>query len=326
MTPPSAGILGLAQLRAHWSSLFEGGPAVSPDHLFALWSGLSLNVLEVNQFLFGSRPSFERFEEWIVEVNGGSMDEAEVDRLRRALGGGAVSSAAGDLSGVEGLSASELDFWHAHGFAVLCNAITAEQAAAAAKAVYKHLDATPDDAESWYRNEQGRSIWVRTVRNLAFAEIRRSPRVVKAFAQLWGREDLWATVDQGGLNPPERPGWTFPGPHLHWDYSLAQPHMLDVQGLIYLTDTPAEQGAFTCVPGFHKNLRAWLSSLKEGTDPRSAILGHCGARPVPGGAGDLVLWHAMLPHGASPNRGEKPRVVQYLSMKPTRWNLTQDWL
>ena len=31
------------------------------------------------------------------------------------------------------------------------------------------------------------------------------------------------TADRAGFNPPERPGWRFPGPHLHWDSSIAPP-------------------------------------------------------------------------------------------------------
>ena len=37
---------------------------------------------------------------------------------------------------------------------------------------------------------------------------------------------------------------------------------------------------------------------------------------VEGGAGDLVIWHSALPHGASPNRAEVPRVAQYITMGP----------
>jgi hypothetical protein len=38
-----------------------------------------------------------------------------------------------------------------------------------------------------------------------------------------------------------------------------------------------------------------------------------------------VLWHQSLPHGSSPNRGDKPRVVQYITLKPTRWEYAPEW-
>jgi hypothetical protein len=81
------------------------------------------------------------------------------------------------------------------------------------------------------------------LRHPAFIANRRAPRLVKAFAQLWGREDLWATVDQGGFNPPENDRWKFPGPHVHWDVSIAKPHCFGVQGILYLTDTAVRSGS-----------------------------------------------------------------------------------
>ena len=39
-------------------------------------------------------------------------------------------------------------------------------------------------------------------------------------------------------------------------------------------------------------------------------------QPIPGAAGDMVIWHDALPHGATPNRGERPRIVQYLNLYP----------
>lgn len=318
--------LDIPFLHDYWSHVLQGTPALPPDIAATLLSGLGLNILEANQFLFGKRPTFEQFEQWIVDLNGGQMDAAELDRLRRALADEPVSSAAGSLAHVEGLTADDVAHWDEDGYVILRNAVPPDQAQAAAAEIFRHLNASPDDPDSWYRNEQGHSIWVRTVRHPAFAANRRTPRVLKAFAQLWGREDLWPTIDQGGLNPPVRPDWPFPGPHLHWDYSLARPHTLDIQGILYLTDTPEHQGAFTCIPGFHRTLGQWLDALPPDTKPRQAILDHPGAKPIAANAGDLILWHAMLPHGSSPNRGTQPRVVQYLSMRPTRWARAEDWL
>ena len=183
----------------------------------------------------------------------------------------------------------------------------------------------PGHPETWYGNKFGVTIWVPLLRHPAFIANRQAPRLVKAFAQLWGREDLWATVDQGGFNPPEHHGWQFPGPHVHWDASLARPHCFGVQGILYLTDTPAHQGAFSCIPGFHRSLDQWLRELPPSQDPRQAIRLHPGLMPIAGRAGDLVLWHQSLPHASSPNQGTKPRVVQYIALRPTRWEYTAEW-
>ena len=68
-------------------------------------------------------------------------------------------------------------------------------------------------------------------------------------------------------------------------------------GILYLIDTAPEQGAFTCVPGFHRRIADWLASLPPGADPSPA--GPACPRSPAGRAGDLVIWNDALPHGLS---------------------------
>jgi ectoine hydroxylase-related dioxygenase (phytanoyl-CoA dioxygenase family) len=229
------------------------------------------------------------------------------------------------LDDAAGLTTEGLAFWDEYGYVVVHDAVKDEDRDAAAAAIYEFLEADPDKPESWYGNKFGKSIWVPLLRHPAFLANRNAPRLVKAFAQLWGREDLWSLIDQGGFNPPEREGWRFPGPHVHWDMTLAPPHCFGVQGILYLTDTEEDQGAFCCTPGFHRKLENWLNELPSGEDPRKAVLRHPGFTPIAGKAGDLILWHQALPHGSSPNRATKPRVVQYITLRPTRWAYTAEW-
>ena len=99
------------------------------------------------------------------------------------------------------------------------------------------------------------------------------------------------------------------------------PVRLKVQGVLYLADTPGNQGAFTCIPGFHRKLEAWLKSLPDDTNPREVVREYqAEALPVAGRAGDLVIWHSALPHGSSPNSAERPRMAQYITMSPAPAN------
>jgi hypothetical protein len=327
-----AGRLGIPYLHRYWQRRITATTVPEPDHgerdlEATLLSGLGINVLEAVRFLNPhTQPSFEAFEEWVIKSNGGSVDQAELNRLRDALAGLPVGSAAGPLDEAQGLKAEELAFWDEHGYVIVHDAVPAASRDAAAAAIYAHLNASPDEPDTWYSNRFGHSIWVPLLRHPSFVANRRAPRLVKAFAQVWGREDLWPTVDQGGLNPPEREGWRFPGPHVHWDTTLAPPHHFGAQGILYLTDTPAEQGAFSCIPGFHRTLDEWLRSLPAGRNPRQAITEHPGLKAIAGRAGDLVIWHNLLPHGASPNRGKLPRVAQYITLQPTRWKYTAEWM
>jgi ectoine hydroxylase-related dioxygenase (phytanoyl-CoA dioxygenase family) len=222
------------------------------------------------------------------------------------------------------LSPDDLAFWDEHGYVIVHDAVPADSLAAAAEAVWDHVGARSDHPATWYR-QRNNGIMVQFFQHPAFTTNRRSSRIHKAYAQLWGTADLWVTTDRVGFNVPERPGWTFPGPDLHWDTSLVQPMPFHTQGILYLTDTPPEQGAFTCVPGFHRRISTWLADLPPGADPRQQNLHALGSQPIGGRAGDLIIWNDALPHGSRPNRGRAPRLVQYVRMYPTRMDVQEVW-
>lgn len=334
----AAGQLAVPHLARYWQRMTAA--AATPDCGEwdldnTLLAGLDINLQEAARFLNQRpAPSLEAFEAWILAANGGAIEEPRLARLRDALAGKPVGSPAGNLEGVPGLTADELAHWNEHGYVVVHDAVDPVARDAAAAAVYRFLGADAADPASWYGKNDAASIWVPLYRDAALVANRRAPRVARVFADLWGREDLWALVDQAGFNPPENERWRFPGPHIHWDMTLAKPHCLGLQGILYLTDTPAEQGAFCCIPGFHRRLAQWLQALPHGVDPREAIRLETGLAtgletglvPIAGRAGDLVIWHQALPHASSPNRGRLPRVVQYMTLRPTRWPYTADWI
>jgi Phytanoyl-CoA dioxygenase (PhyH) len=325
------GSLGVLHLRRLWSRTLarRTGTLQEPDSAEewvehdTLIRGLHLSLRETITMLYAEAPSFERFEAWILEQNGGAVESERIARINAALRGEAI--ACDEIGDEPVFTGEEIAFWDEQGYVVLHDAVPPEQCAAAEDAIWEFLGMDRDDPATWYRGAHGRSIWVPLVNHPALWENRRAPRVQRAFAQLWGRRDLWMTVDQVGFNPPERRDWRFPGPHLHWDTSLAPPVALGLQALLYLVDVAPEQGAFTCVPGFHRRIDDWLRKLPPDADPRSQDLRALGAVPVSGRAGDLVIWHHALPHGSSPNRATRPRIVQYLKMHPTGWQHHAVW-
>jgi Phytanoyl-CoA dioxygenase (PhyH) len=319
--------LGIEELHTYWARQCAPG-TVAPlpqDVEKTLLAGLGLNVLETLRYLHHQQPSYAQFEAWVWERNGGELKEASLDRLRRALAGEAVGAEVGNLDHVKGLSADDLAHWDEHGYVILRNAISPEAAEIAEAAIYDFLGMSRDDPESWYRESLGHSIWVPLLRHPALVANRRSPRIHKAHAQLWGREDLWVTIDQVGLNPPERENWPFPGPHLHWDATLAEPHYLELQAILYLADVAEDQGAFSCVPGFHRTLKQWLESVPAGMNVPDYARRTLTMKPIAAKRGDMIIWHHLLPHGSSPNRAQRPRVVQYMSLRPTRFAYTEEW-
>ncbi len=261
-----------------------------------LLDALGLGIEQTAAMLGRSRCGREEFEHWI-EATAGPPDEERIARYHAWLDGAPPPAAtAARLAAIEAatpvLDGDDLDAWQRDGCVILRAAVSADEAAAAARALWTHLGADSDDQATWYAP---------------------NPRVHKAFAQLWGTADLWMTTDRMSFNAPERPDRPFPGPHLHWDVSLTTPIPFATQAILYLTDTAEDQGALTLVPGFHRRSEAWLAGLPDGADPRQQDLS-ADARPVAAGAGDLIIWRHDLPHGASPNRGARPRLAQYVNM------------
>jgi Phytanoyl-CoA dioxygenase (PhyH) len=321
------GSLGVAHLKRLWSRYMAGRLEAAPEGDGRDWaadntviSGLGLNLHETMRYLYATGPSFEQFEHWILERNGGSIDAARIERINSALRGEA------DTRPIEGpLTPQDLAFWEENGYVVVHDAAPPEGCAAAVQAICEFLGMDLNNPATWYNGPQGHSIWVPLLRHPAIEANRNSPPVRAAFEQIWKRKDLWMTVDQCGMNPPERPGWRFPGPHLHWDTSLELPIPFGVQALLYLTDTVPEQGAFTCVPGFHHKIENWLKSLPPVLNPRELDLAALGATPIAGRAGDLIIWHQALPHGSQPNQASVPRFVQYLTMRPADFETNPNW-
>ena len=329
------GFLGVYQLKRAWArqrarqqGRFDTDNSdFRLDHL--VFDALGIGLEQTIQFLGQNSPSFDAFERWIVATTGGVSD-LQVARINAAIAGAECPAEVGQwLADVDAsepvLSADDLAFWDGHGYVVLHDAVPADTREAATQAILDHLGARLDEPESWYRHDR-RSIMVQYFQHPAFDANRRSPRPHKAFAQLWGTADLWVSTDRVGFNVPERPGWKFQGPDLHWDVSLHQPMPLGMHGILYLIDTAADQGAFTLVPGFHRRVGAWLARLPAGADPRTEDMHALGSKPIAGRAGDLVIWHDALPHGASPNRGRMPRIVQYIRMYPTRQEFSEIWI
>ena len=287
---------------------------------------LGLGLEQVLRYLGQVAPTFEDFEAW-VRATAGPPDAEAVARYHAALDGAPPPPAMREL--IEAideappvLDAAELAHWETHGYVVLRSALTLPEARAAEELLWCTIGASPEDPATWYgRGTQG--IMVQHFQDPALEVARRAPRVHKAFAQLWGTADLWSKVDRMSFNPPETTTSRFPGPHLHWDVSLALPIPFATQGILYLTDTTGDQGALQLVPGFHHRIQDWLGELGD-ADPRKVDLS-AEAIPVPAGAGDLVIWRQDLPHGASANRSDRPRMAQYVNYYPATLPTNPVW-
>lgn len=173
----------------------------------------------------------------MLAKNGGNIEPERVQRLNAALrgdGGFALESVLGEPV----LSRDDLAFWNEQGYVVVKKAVSAAACPAAIDAIFSYSNMSRDKPDSWYH----KNIWIPLAHHPALWENRNSPRIHTAFAQIWGRRDLWINVDVCGVNPPLRPGYAFQGTPLHWDMTLALPIRFGTQAILYLTDTRRRAG------------------------------------------------------------------------------------
>jgi len=283
-----------------------GGPDLYREMraLYAL--GISLD--DALAFLHHTSPSLDAFSAWLAQ------------RQR-------ISAPEPASPGQHALSPADLRFWEEYGYLVLRGAVPRQQCAAVQSAIWSYLDASPDDSASWYRPHRGKSGMMLKFSDHPTLEANRaSARIRQAYEQLYGTDALFKTIDKVGFNPPETAHYRFAGSALHWDVSLRLPIPLQLQGLLYLGDCTERDGAFHCVPGLHRELGQWISKVPAGIHPREWALRDLAPSPVAGEAGDFIIWHQALPHCATPNRGQFPRMVQYLTYLPNAGASQSEWI
>ncbi len=320
------GIAGIYQLKRIWSKARLGityEEEAQLDH--SVLGILGVGLLPAYSFLYQQQPVFEVFEQWVAAHHGGAIPADVVQQCNALFTQQAVEVA--PLIREDVLSPADMAFWEEHGYVIVRNAIPQADCAASRNAVWDFLGMDEQDPASWYKTTEAlQGIMVQLYRHPALDKNRASAKIRRAFEQIWGHGNLVVTADKTGFNPPETDSYTFRGSNLHWDVSLAQPIPFGVQGILYLTDTLAEQGALTLVPGFHRTISDWLLQLPAGINPRNVDFTKYNPLPVAANAGDFIIWHHALPHGSSPNRANTPRIVQYLYWQPLHYELQKEWV
>jgi len=66
----------------------------------------------------------------------------------------------------------------------------------------------------------------------------------------------------------------------------------------------------------HRRLEEWIKTQPPDRDPRRPDLTGLNVTPIPGRAGDLLIWNRLLPHGNGHNVSDKPRLAQFITMFP----------
>jgi ectoine hydroxylase-related dioxygenase (phytanoyl-CoA dioxygenase family) len=156
---------------------------------------------------------------------------------------------------------------------------------------------------------------------------RQHPKIHQAFADIWGTEKLWVTIDRANLNFPIRPGHEYKA-FIHWDYD-PETKPQNVQGVLALADqTDPNMGGFQCIPELFRNYETWKLTQPEDRDHFKPDVSGFEIVKVPMNAGDLLIFNSLQPHGIRANMsGNKVRMAQYISMMPAEQdnNELREW-
>ena len=196
------------------------------------------------------------------------------------------------------LSKEDRAFWEENGYVVVHNAVPQENLDAMVAAIWEFLEMDPECEEDWYKYQPytrdnrcspiSAGGMVEIYQHQALWDNRQYPKVHQAFAEIWGDEKLWVSLDRANMKPPareDRPEWCNKG-MIHWDVDTTQqPVSFGVQGVLYLTDTAEDQGGFQCVPGFHRIFDEWVKTQPADRDTRRPDLTGLTVQSIAGQAG-----------------------------------------
>jgi hypothetical protein len=328
-----AGRLGVLHLKRYWDKtrlkrsgeLAQGAFSDEWNIDNSLLAVLGLGLEQTIKWLYTSNADFKTFEDWIITTTDGQLSQLRITEFNEYIRHrGSTYKKEDSVSSI--LSKDDIDFWNEHGHVIIRDAVAAEDCENCINAICDFINIKRDDAATWYHPHPARQgIMVQLFQHPALEKNRLSQKIRLAYEQLWQRKDLWVNTDRVGFNPPETEKWKFPGPALHWDVSLQLPIPFGLQGILYLSDTAANQGAFTLVPGFHRRIENWLNNLAPTINPRTVDMYALGAKPIVANAGDFIIWHQTLPHGSSPNKASQLRFVQYINYAPLDAEVATDW-
>jgi len=224
------------------------------------------------------------------------------------------------------LTEEDWNFWIENGYVVIKNAVPKEQAKRLADYLWTYENKDPDDMESWYKRPNA-EIEMSELNNTGMVEIynhqylwdnRQYPKVHQAFADIWGTDKLWSTIDRANLNFPLRPGFEYKG-FIHWDYD-PETKPQNVQGVLALADqTDENMGGFQCIPELFRTYETWKLSQPEDRDRYKPDTSGFKVEKVKMEAGDLLIFNSLQPHGIRPNTStNKVRIAQYIAMMPAQ--------
>ena len=216
-------------------------------------------------------------------------------------------------------------FWKSNGYIIIKNAVPKEQTKRLADLIWEFEELDPNDQSTWYPEKRTELRKKELSFNAGMVELynhqylwdnRQYPKVYDAFVDVWGKEELWVTIDRVNFNLPPEPGFEFKG-FMHWDYDPDNSNEV-VQGVLSLNDQTDETvGGFQCIPEIYKNYAEWRKQQPANFEWYRANVSEFTPVKVLLEEGDLLIFSSKLCHGIRQNVSkDKIRMAQYISMMP----------
>jgi hypothetical protein len=160
----------------------------------------------------------------------------------------------------------------------------------------------------------------------ALAQLRQNVRAYLHHALIWGRADLWTSFDRVGVKLPHHeeskalPLHVDQNPNVHFGFHT-------VQGVLALTDCPAERGTFFGAPGSRNYFWMYANMARnkgeyvelDMADPVAQKVAAL-AQPFALRQGDLISWDSRTTHANTENISDDIRMVFYMAAGPAREN------
>ncbi len=207
------------------------------------------------------------------------------------------------------------DFF-AQGYIVVPGVVPIDLCEKTIDAIVSYLKIDLSDEQTWYQESHAGHGIVPLHHHQAFWDIRQCDKVHEVFSALYGDEQLWVSMDRASYKPPSGPqtkDW-LEAP-VHWDCDPFVDNEFSLQGLVYLSDTTVEQGAFTCVPSIYQNLADYVDEHRDDSERRKPSYDSEELLSIAGPAGCLVIFNRLMPHSSGLNKSASHRFVQYLTMQ-----------
>lgn len=222
------------------------------------------------------------------------------------------------------LNEEDWTFWKQNGYVVIKNAVPKAQALDTTRFLWEFEEKDPANPDTWYTQARA-EMQMKELINTGMVEVynhqhlwnnRMTQKVYDAFADIWGTEKLWVTIDRANLNFPIKPGFEYKA-FIHWDYD-PDTKPVNVQGVLALADqTDENMGGFQCIPELYRTYDTWKLSQPADRDYFKPDVSGFELEKVRLEAGDLLIFNSLLPHGIRANvSGHKVRIAQYISMMP----------